>query len=209
MNRFEQRSRDSYNQKAADYDNSPEGRYTVSFQAMLRARVSVPQSGALLDVACGNGSLLQKLSAKHAFTGYGVDISENMITCAEKRNPSMTFAVAGCDKLPFGAATFDVLTVCAAFHHFPDPRAFAAESARVLKPGGRLYLADVYYCAAIRVLCNPFVPLSSAGDVKFYAPQEIKRIFEDAGFLQEDFEIEGHVQLVVFRKQLSEPNMRP
>lgn len=200
MNRFEQRSRDSYNQKAADYDRSPEGRFTVPFQAMLCARVAVPQGGALLDVACGNGSLLQKLSAMHAFSGCGVDISEKMVECAKVRNPGMHFAVAGCDRLPFEEGRYDVLTVSAAFHHFPNTQAFAGEVWRVLKPGGRVYLADVYYPAIIRAICNPFVPLSSAGDVKFYAPQEIKETFESLGFVRESFEISGHIQLQAFRR---------
>lgn len=59
----------------------------------------------------------------------------------------------------FDGRTFDLITVCAAYHHFPDVKAFAAESHRLLKTEGCLYIADVYYPALVRFLCNPFVPL--------------------------------------------------
>ena len=35
--------------------------------------------------------------------------------------------------IPFDDGLFDLITVCAAYHHFPDVRAFAAEAFRLLK----------------------------------------------------------------------------
>ena len=95
----------------------------------------------------------------------------------------------------------DVISVCAAYHHFPDTAAFAKEAKRVLKPGGTIYIADVYLPAILRLLVNPFVPLSRAGDVKFYSPKEIALNFEQLGFETVDAKTTGHVQMVFVRKQ--------
>jgi ubiquinone/menaquinone biosynthesis C-methylase UbiE len=70
----------------------------------------------------------------------------------------MVFEPAPCDALPFEAAFFDAVTVCAAFHHFPNITAFAEEANRVLKPGGMLYVAEVYYPAFLRAIDTLLVP---------------------------------------------------
>jgi SAM-dependent methyltransferase len=90
----------------------------------------------------------------------------------------------------------DIITVCAAYHHFPDTAAFAHESKRVLKLNGRVYIAEIYLPFPLRLFLNPFVPLSSEGDAKFYSPEMICRNFEQCGFKRESVKISGNVQIV-------------
>lgn len=200
MNKYERRSIRSYQKKADHYDDTFDGRFTYRFKDRLLKTVAVPDGGRVLDVACGNGRLLKMMSQKHNFAGYGADISEKMVENARRLNPSMAFVCAGCDVLPFDDEFFDVVTVCAAFHHFPDVGGFAKEAFRVLKKNGMLYVAEVYYPPLLRAICNPFIKFSRAGDVKFYAPNEIIKLFENTGFEHEVFEKEGHIQLVGVRK---------
>ena len=94
----------------------------------------------------------------------------------------------------------DVVTVCAAYHHFSDTAGFAKEAKRVLKPSGKIYIADVYLPPVLRFFINPFVPLSGAGDVKFYSPKEIAGNLEQYGFKTLEIKIFGHVQIVVAQK---------
>ena len=162
--------------------------------------MSVNRGAYVLDVACGNGTLLKMLADRYGIIGYGTDISENMIENARRKNPGMIFETAGCESMPFESHFFDIITVCAAYHHFPDVKAFAAEAHRLLKAGGCLYIADVYYPALVRFLCNPFVPLSKAGDVRFYSPKEIRKTFENSGFRLLNNNISGHIQLAAFQK---------
>ncbi len=93
----------------------------------------------------------------------------------------MLFKVAGCENIPLENNSIDIMTVCAAFHHLPDVNAFAKEAARVVKPYGSLYIAKVYLTTLLHVICNPFIPLSEEGDVKFYSSKEIQQIFEVYG----------------------------
>lgn len=201
MNRFERRSIRSFGKIADHYDDTVEGRYTLPFKQQLLAIVAVPAGGRVLDVACGNGRLLEMLARKHDFDGYGVDISDKMIENARRINPAMTFEQAGCGALPFPDAHFDVVTVCAAYHHFPDVSGFAKEAFRTLKPGGSLYIAEVDYPLWARVLINPIFRFSPEGDVRLYGPKEIVRVLEKAGFRLEALRRSGRIQIVAARKR--------
>ena len=200
MDKHERLSMSSYDKKAERYDSTFDGKFTYGFKELLLKAVDIPEGGKLLDVACGNGRFLKMLEEEQRFYGFGVDISENMVECAARMNPSMTFKRAGCDALPYEDGLFDAVTVCAAFHHFPDPAGFAREAFRVLKADGTLYIAEVYYPAAVRAILNPFVRLSRAGDVKFYSPVEIEGLLKGAGFARGRFTKEGHVQICSARK---------
>ena len=198
--RFERRSFRSYQQKADHYDDTPDGQYTLAFKNLLMETVRIPEGGKVLDVACGNGRLLEMLSKRHRFSGFGVDLSDRMVENARCLNPSMAFMPACADALPFEDASFDVVTVCAAYHHFPDVDAFANEAGRVLKPDGKLYIAEVYYPKLLRALCNPLIRLSPAGDVRLYGPEEICRVLTNAGFRNEAQRIQGNIQIISAHK---------
>jgi ubiquinone/menaquinone biosynthesis C-methylase UbiE len=200
MKTFEEKSRESYNLKAYDYDNTLEGKFTEKFKQLLLEEITIQSNDSILDVACGNGTFLKMLASKNDIKGYGIDISEKMIEAAKEKCPGMIFEVSGCEHTSFENQKFDIVTVCAAYHHFPDVKTFAKEAKRILKPLGRLYIADVYYSFIIRAICNPFVPLSKAGDVKFYSPKEIQDNFETYGFEQLGFKREGNVQIIELRK---------
>lgn len=197
---FAKKSRENYNLIAEIYDETSEGKFTEKFKELLLDEILIEANENILDVACGNGSLLKMISDKYDIKGYGIDISEKMIEFAERKCPDMTFQASGCEDTPFSDQMFDIITVCAAYHHFPDVKAFAKEAYRILKQHGRLYIAEVYYPFLIRLLCNPFVPLSKAGDVKFYSPKEIRNNFEEYGFKQNRYKREGHIQIIEMLK---------
>jgi len=193
---FISKSKTAYNKKADDYDNTPEGRFTRNFQRLIASEIVLREDDNVLDVACGNGSLLAALNEKTPINGFGVDISDRMIANAVTKNLGMKFYVSGCEAMPLDDASMNVITVCAAYHHFPDPSAFAKEAARVLKANGRIYIAEIYLPSFLLVIVNPFVPLSKEGDVRFYSPKGIHRIFKRVGFEPVDVKIFGHIQIV-------------
>lgn len=200
MKTFDQKSRESYNRKAADYDQTFDGRFTKRFKELLVAKMNLKTGDFLLDVACGNGTFLKMAADKESIRGYGIDISEKMIENAKNKCPEMSFQVNSCDDIRFEDGMFDVITVCAAYHHFPDVQAFAKEAFRLLKPKGRLYIAEVYYPFVVRSLLNPFIPLSKAGDVKFYSPEKIRENFQSQGFFPKGFWKERHIMIIEMQK---------
>ena len=197
---FNEKSKTAYNRKADDYENSREGRFTREFQRLLVENIALQANQSVLDVACGTGSLLALLNRKTPIKGYGIDLADQMIKKAAANNPDMEFQVAGCEAIPFPDASMDILTVCAAYHHFPDTAAFAKEARRVLRPKGYLYIAEIYLPSFLRVIANPFVPLMPDGDVRFYSPKQIINIHKPYGFERAEVKILGHIQIVVMKK---------
>lgn len=197
MNQKEEQSKKAYNKMADNYDNTFDGRFTRLFKDELISNVILNQNDVVLDVACGPGELLDRLYAKCPIQGVGVDISDEMIKVAKSKYNKFNFLVSSCVPLPFDDNTFDILTVSASFHHFPEPEKFAMEANRVLKHGGKVYIAEVYFPIPIRQIVNTiFLPLYNSGDVKLYHPREIVKMLDKAGFSQISIVRKGKVQLI-------------
>ncbi|WP_284749032.1 class I SAM-dependent methyltransferase [Amycolatopsis sp. RTGN1] len=99
----------------------------------------------VLDVGCGSG-YLAALAAEAGGSVLGVDASEPMIEFAGRTRGSATcrFEVGTAQALPADDGEFDVVLTSLVLHHLPDADQPAAltEMHRVLRPAGRLLLAD-------------------------------------------------------------------
>ncbi len=101
----------------------------------------------VLDIGCNAGYLARLLAAAVTPGGQvtGVDPAEPAIAHATRRAPAnAAFTVGTAQDLRWPDASFDVVTSTLAVHHIPEPdRAAAfAEMFRVVRPGGRLLIAD-------------------------------------------------------------------
>lgn len=183
MDKKTEESRIAYNKIAAEYDTSREGRYTRFHIVELYDTIDLSEGDVILDVACGNGTLLSELSKKTNIQANGIDISENMIYAAKMRYPNMNFEVGPCYPLEWSDESIDIITVCCAFHHFDNPRAFVNECKRVLRKNGTVYIAEPNFGPVIRFLANKFwIPFSKSGDVKIYSKKELESFFYNHGF---------------------------
>jgi len=104
----------------------------------------------VLDVGCGTGALALEAQRRVGGTGrvVGIDPGAQQITrarakAARRRLPA-EFEIGVIERLPFPDQTFDVALSTLMMHHLPASlkRQGLAEIARVLKPGGRLVIAD-------------------------------------------------------------------
>ncbi len=104
----------------------------------------------VLDVGCGTGTLAIEVARQVGRAGCvaGVDpgIQQIARACAKaaRRHVPIDFQIGIIEQLPFPDQTFDVVLSTLMMHHLPAPlkRQGLAEIARVLKPGGRLVIAD-------------------------------------------------------------------
>lgn len=110
----------------------------------LRSRIRDRKGLRVLDIGCGNGSLLRTLSPFMA-SGAGVDRSAGMIGAAKKNcaaYPHLSFHEVNSPGLPFPDKSFDMVISLLSFRYLDwDP--IMNEIRRVLAPGGRLLVVDM------------------------------------------------------------------
>ncbi|MDX1510822.1 MAG: class I SAM-dependent methyltransferase [Nitriliruptorales bacterium] len=101
-------------------------------------------SGALcLDVASGPGNVAQALLAAGAEAVIALDLSRQMLRVGAQRGlPDTSWVQGNALALPFDDASVDVVTISFGLRNVPDAPAALAEFARVLRPGGRLVIAE-------------------------------------------------------------------
>ena len=106
--------------------------------------------GAVLDVACGTGTLaiLAKETVGRSGTVCGVDASREMLARARSKaaraGVEVRFENAAAQALPFPDVSFDLALGTMMLHHLGRAarRELATELRRVVKPGGRVLLVD-------------------------------------------------------------------
>ncbi|MCB2102734.1 MAG: metalloregulator ArsR/SmtB family transcription factor [Rhodobacterales bacterium] len=102
---------------------------------------------SLLDIGTGTGRLLELFGPRAAWAE-GLDLSRDMLAVA--RDTLERAGLRHCSvrqgdmfQLPFAGDSFDAVTVHQVLHYVDQPDRAVAEAARVLKPGGRLVVADL------------------------------------------------------------------
>ena len=100
----------------------------------------------ILEVGCGTGEELRALLPLVGSAGrlVGIDSSQTMVEEARRRSQhtEIQFMVGDAHALEFRSASFDAARAARTFQHLEDPRRALAELARVVRPGGRVVLAE-------------------------------------------------------------------
>lgn len=106
-------------------------------------RLPRSMDGAVLDVGCGGGGFLSRLSERYPYAMlYGVDVSEEALGMTAEVNSEavgsggLELHLASVDSLPFADGSFDMVTAMETYFFWPDLEAGIREIARVLSPGG-------------------------------------------------------------------------
>jgi SAM-dependent methyltransferase len=132
------------------YDTWSERPAVASFSAEAAEavlRLLGPGPGRCLDIGCGGGRLLVAL-AEAGWTASGVDLSEDQLRVAETRAGAVAEALVRADaaSLPCADGEFDAVVSTFTHTDLDDPGAAFAESARVLRRGGRFVYAGAHPC---------------------------------------------------------------
>ena len=148
-----------------------------------------PTPYRMLDVGCGTGSLLNIMAADPlAAMLVGLDYAGEMIRRAGEKfthspHAEKLHALRGdSERLPFGDATFDVVTCCNSFHHYPHQAAAIAGFRRVLRPGGLLILIDGFRDNVIGWVVFDVAVATYEKHIHHASWREIRTMIDAAGF---------------------------
>jgi SAM-dependent methyltransferase len=141
-------SRPSRHEHEAELSSRPD---TPLFDALRKAQSAVsngfihrwaarqiPSDALVLDAACGDG----RLARVRKNGGYvGFDFVERLAARASRFTGRDTIGVADITAMPVRTGAVGVVTCFEVMEHLDDPDAAVAEFARVLRPGGQLFLS--------------------------------------------------------------------
>lgn len=111
-----------------------------TWEATARALIGLTELGDVLDIACGDGVLVELL-APRARSVTGVDISPTLLDAARKRlggQRRVKLIEADMHALPLDAGCYDQVFLMHALTYTKKPRAVIAEAARLLRTSGKL-----------------------------------------------------------------------
>ena len=122
----------------------------IELTRRLADLVALQPGEQVLDVASGIGTTAILLAAERHTAVIGVDLGAAQIAKATARaaaaglSDRVRFEIGDAERLAFNDDTFDVVISECAFCTFPDKATAAREAARVLHPGGRFGLTDIW-----------------------------------------------------------------
>lgn len=109
----------------------------------VTARAVRPDGARALDVAAGPGNVAAELVAHGAREVVALDLSLAMLAEGMRRgHPGIARVNGDAQRLPFGDAAFDAVTISFGLRNLPDPERALGELARVTRPGGRLAICE-------------------------------------------------------------------
>jgi ubiquinone/menaquinone biosynthesis C-methylase UbiE len=146
----------------------------------------VPEGSSVIDIGCGTGNALLRLSKRNPSLLAGIDISPKSIVVAKAKLSSLPVDLRAGDaesNLPWPNDTFDVAVMNATIHHFPKPENVLHQAFRILKPQGRLIIADPLFFFPVLQIVNLLLriyPLN--GDLQFFSQKGLRKLVKRCGF---------------------------
>jgi 2-polyprenyl-6-hydroxyphenyl methylase/3-demethylubiquinone-9 3-methyltransferase len=153
-----------------------------------------------IDVGCGGGLLSEGMAALGAQVT-GIDLSEKAIGIARlhlyESGHVIDYRLISAEAMATEAPShFDLVTCLEMLEHVPDPASTVAACARMVKPGGQVFLSTInrnpkaYLLAVVgaEYIFN-LLPRGTHDYTRFLKPAELSRLCRDAGL--EVLEITG------------------
>lgn len=146
----------------------------------------------VIDVGCGGGLLSEGMAALGANVT-GIDLSEKSLGVARlhlfESGLAINYRLISAEAMAAESPSqFDVLTCLEMLEHVPDPASTVAACARLIKPGGQVFLSTInrnlkaYMLAVVgaEYVLN-LLPRGTHDFTRFLKPAELTRLCRDAG----------------------------
>jgi ubiquinone/menaquinone biosynthesis C-methylase UbiE len=145
---------------------------------------------SMLDIGCGSG-VLCKMADDMGINITGFDASRALLDEAEKRLGKKVFYQGDMEELPFADEYFDVVSGVTSFQFAENPPAALKEAYRVLKKGGRFFIAmwgPPEKCEAVNILSvmkdvmPPPKDSTLPGTSALYEEGQLEKFISESGF---------------------------
>lgn len=181
-------------------------RYMDLFAERLPARRPL----TFVDLGSGTGRFTPSLAEAFGGPVWGVEPAAAMRRTAEDGavHPQVSYLAGEAAAIPLPDASADALLMFLSFHHFPDKGAAAREIARVVKPGGRVFLRSMFKERIPDHWFRSYFPRSHEIELAMFpSVSEACGVFEAAGVktievVQFEIPFEGDIAEAVARLRL-------
>lgn len=138
--------REYFDQYAHRWDEFYYQVVSEELEALIK-RFEITKGDWILDVGTGTGILLPYLIISRGKEGklFGLDFSFKMLSKAKSKLSNQPVGLVNSDveKMPFRSEIFDRVICFASFPHFEDKAKALQEMSRVLKKGGKVFIAHL------------------------------------------------------------------
>lgn len=139
-------------------------------------------STRLLDLGCGNGEFLE-LAEACGWRATGIDMDEQAVAIARERNLDAHVGEVEQAVELFSGETWDVVTMAHVVEHLHDPGAAIEAAAKLLRPGGRLWLATPNPSSLAHELFGiDWFHLDPPRHLVLFSPRALVRLVGEHGF---------------------------
>jgi ubiquinone/menaquinone biosynthesis C-methylase UbiE len=143
--------------------------------------LSAVSDGKYLDIGCGSGNYTHAIF-ENGFHICGVDISEEMLGKARRKNSKIEWTLGDAKQLPFTNNQFDGATCTLATHHIKDIEKSFQEAFRVLKNGNFVIFTSFPEQMTAYWLNQYFPNMMNTATNLMHSPDRIFTALEMAGF---------------------------
>jgi SAM-dependent methyltransferase len=166
----------------------PRRRETIGLEAL---RLPAVPGGRLLDVGCGIGDVLAKMT-RLGWRAEGLDTDPDVV--AQTRARGLTVELGLLEDRAYPDGTFDAVSAKHVLEHVPDPVPFLAECRRVVKPGGRVVIFTPNVASlAHRLFGRHWLGLDAPRHLVLFTPASLRLAAERAGLEVERLETTGRI----------------
>lgn len=153
------------------------------------------KSGYLLDVGCGLGFFVKKISDYKNWESYGYEISPSAIAFARDELRLNNVFNGRVEESNFSKKYFDIITLWDVLEHIPDPHQLLKYLKTILKEDGILFIhtpnikVQLPKARSKKIFLGKNTPhlLEARDHLNIYSPQTIKILLEQDGFSCQNF----------------------
>lgn len=155
----------------------------------LMARYLTAKTPRYLDVGCSTGFVVE--AAKHAgWDATGIDLNPSAIAYGVSRG--LDLRTVALEEGGFAPASFDAVSLFDVLEHLIDPTATLQACARLLRPGGIVFLYVPNYDSASRLLMGKDAHfIWPTHHLNYYTPASIRDLMSRQGLTTEYVATEG------------------